>query len=89
MIGLVDKIGLAASYEQLAEECVELAHACLKEARKLRGENPTPAEKPAIDAKVEEEATDVLLMLDELQITERFDIRKFKEERALSRLSEI
>ena len=32
----------AVLYEQLAEECNELAQACLKKARKLRGENYTP-----------------------------------------------
>ena len=39
---IVDRIGLPALLEQTAEECTELAHACLKEARRLRGENPTP-----------------------------------------------
>lgn len=32
----------ASLYEQLAEECTELAHASLKAARILRGESPTP-----------------------------------------------
>lgn len=34
---IVDRIGKPALLEQTAEECTELAHACLKEARRLRG----------------------------------------------------
>lgn len=52
----------AALYEQLAEECVELAHACQKKARLLRGENPTPLTMNDIDEMVEEEYTDVCLV---------------------------
>ncbi len=37
-----DMIGEPAVYEQLAEECSELAKAALKMARILRNENPTP-----------------------------------------------
>lgn len=36
---LLEKIGKPAMLEQTAEECVELAHACLKLARYYRGEN--------------------------------------------------
>ena len=43
---IVDRIGKPAMLEQTAEECAELAHACLKEARRLRGENPTPKTTP-------------------------------------------
>ena len=32
-------IGTPAMLEQTAEECVEMAHACLKMARYMRGEN--------------------------------------------------
>ena len=35
MKSVVDRIGLPALLEQTAEECAELAHACLKEARRL------------------------------------------------------
>ena len=48
---ITSEIGTPAVLEQTAEECVELAeaitsllrlaHACQKEARRLRGENPT------------------------------------------------
>ena len=40
---VIEVIGLPAVLEQTAEECAELNHACLKMARKLRGENYTPA----------------------------------------------
>lgn len=59
---ITDTLSSAALYEQLAEECVELAHACQKKARLLRGENPTPLTDSDIDAMVEEEFTDVSLV---------------------------
>lgn len=51
-----------ALYEQLAEECVELAQASLKKARKLRDENFTPKTMDEIDQEIIEELTDVLLV---------------------------
>lgn len=57
-----EELSEAAIYEQLAEECTELAHACLKKARKLRGENPTPLQEYDIDCKIIEEYTDVQLV---------------------------
>ena len=42
MKSIVERICLPALLEQTAEECTELAHACLKESRRMRGENPTP-----------------------------------------------
>ena len=51
----------AALYEQLAEECSELAQACLKKARKLRNENYTPKTMEEINENLEEEYTDVQL----------------------------
>ena len=33
---IIERIGKPALLEQTAEECAELAHACLKEARRLR-----------------------------------------------------
>jgi NTP pyrophosphatase (non-canonical NTP hydrolase) len=59
---ITDTLSSAALYEQLAEECVELAHACQKKARLLRGENPTPLTDSDINAMVEEEFTDVSLV---------------------------
>lgn len=54
---VVNDIGIPATLELCAEEAVELAHACLKYARKLRGENPTPkSEEDIMDALIEEVA---------------------------------
>lgn len=63
---LIEKIGSAAMLEQTAEECVELAKACLKYARALRKENPTPEPAHKIIANIEEETADVCLCLSEL-----------------------
>lgn len=62
------KLSEASLYEQLAEECVELAHACQKKARKLRGENPTPIGMDEIDDSISEEFTDVILASKILEI---------------------
>lgn len=77
----------AALYEQLAEECVELAHACQKKARKLRGENPTPMEMADIDANVTEEYTDVQLVVSLLNIHEDITLYWDKYDRWCRRLS--
>ena len=53
------KLTEAAKYEQLAEECTELAKACLKKSRKLRNENYTPLTMDEIDSNIEEEWVDV------------------------------
>ena len=57
---IVDRIGLPALLEQTAEECAELAHACLKEARRLRGENPTPVTMDEAEENLRKEVGDVL-----------------------------
>lgn len=54
-----DVLNHAAILEQCAEECAELAQACLKLARKLRGENPTPKSKEELIADLTEELADV------------------------------
>lgn len=54
-----DVVPEEARLEQLAEECVELAKAALKKARKLRGENYTPKTIEEINADISEEYTDV------------------------------
>jgi len=56
-----EKIPKAACYEQMAEECCELAQALLKKARKLRGENYTPKSNLEINKSIIEELTDVIL----------------------------
>lgn len=48
-----------ALYEQLAEECTELAHAALKMARVMRAENPTPVSLDRALSNLYEEASDV------------------------------
>lgn len=52
-----------AQYEGLAEECMELGHACLKLARIFRGENPTPADVVDVGEKIYEEVADVMLYM--------------------------
>ena len=58
----------AARYEQMAEECVELAQALLKKARKIRLENFTPRTHKEINNDVIEEFTDVMLCAKTLDI---------------------
>lgn len=57
---IIKEIGEAAALEQLAEECNELAHAALKLARIIRGENPTPRTADSVREELTEEAGDVL-----------------------------
>lgn len=64
---IVDRIGKPAMLEQTAEECAELAHACLKEARRLRGENPTPKTTPECWLAISEELTDVQICIEMLE----------------------
>ena len=67
MKNIVDRIGLPALLEQTAEECAELAHACLKEARRLRGENPTPKTMPECWLAISEELVDLQLCMELLE----------------------
>lgn len=54
--------------EGLAEECCELAQAALKAIRAEDGTNPTPVSKEACLDKLNEEAGDVLMLLDLLNM---------------------
>lgn len=63
---IVDYIGKAALLEQTAEEASELSQACLKIARKIRGENPTPKDTNDILENLNEEIADVNLCCNEL-----------------------
>ncbi len=63
---IVDYIGKAALLEQTAEESSELSQACLKMARKIRGENPTPKDTNDILENLNEEIADVNLCCNEL-----------------------
>lgn len=76
-----DEIGMCALLEQTAEECAELAQACLKLARKFRGENPTPATINDIQSKVTEEFADVKVCMDELL---KGDVVSYKEVTAVA-----
>ena len=59
---IVERIGEPAFFEQLAEECSELAQAALKSARKYRGENPTPKTIDECYDALQEEIADVMLI---------------------------
>lgn len=63
-----DIIGIAAVYEQLAEESAELAKAALKCARIVRGENPTPVTIAEALGDLKEKYTDMILVADELDL---------------------
>ena len=81
-----DHISEAAMYEQLAEECTELAQAALKMARKLRGENPTPRTKQSILLNVVEEISDVDNCLYILGLEPKEDVKLYKNWRWARRL---
>ena len=74
-------IGEAALYEQLAEECAELAHAALKKARKLRDENQTPLTNKEINDQLTEEFTDLILVSDILNMEPSQKILSYKLQR--------
>lgn len=80
-------VPLPAQYEQLAEECAELAHAALKMSRKLRGENYTPALVDDIRESLEEEFNDVLLSAQTCYLYEDKDIITKKLNRWIKRVT--
>lgn len=84
---ILDTVPHAAIYEQLAEECCELAHACQKKARLLRGENPTPLSSDEIDDMIEEEYTDVMLVCEMIGLDINRDMYYKKIDRWADRLS--
>lgn len=86
---MVDKVGDAAMYEQLAEECTELAKAALKASRQIRGDNPPRMTPKEIWACLEEEVADVWFCLKELDLKIDPELVKFKEERFLKAWEEI
>ena len=59
-------IGTPAMLEQTAEECVEMAHACLKLARHMRGENKVHKTIEEMHSNLSEEMADVSICMDEL-----------------------
>ncbi|MBR6289466.1 MAG: hypothetical protein IKR19_09025 [Acholeplasmatales bacterium] len=64
---LFEAIGTAAMLEQTAEECAELTQACLKLARKIRKENPTPKDYEILEDNFNEELADVIICCSELE----------------------
>lgn len=76
---ITEHIGVEALLEQTAEECTEMAHACLKMARKLRNENPTPMSLESCVEKLTEETADVILCantLFELEVLDDEEVDK-------------
>lgn len=69
-MNISEHIGVEALLEQTAEECTEMAHACLKMARKLRDENPTPMSIESCSEKLTEETADVMLCINTLMESE-------------------
>lgn len=63
MDNFAEVVGKPALLEQFAEECTELAQACLKMARKMRNENPTPAAMNDILQNLTEEVADVSICM--------------------------
>jgi len=92
---LLDTIGTPAMLEQTAEECVELAHACLKLARYYRNENKVYGKnEEEMLNNLAEEMADVKICIDE--IVRGFDVFKHydswfekKSNRLLKRLEEL
>lgn len=90
---IVDQIGVPALLEQMAEECCELAQACLKMARKLRDENPTPKSIEDIRDNLVEEIADVelcriyLTEIGMIDSPETYSVVHEKEERWQKRLN--
>ena len=65
---LINYIGTPALLEQTAEEATELAFACLKYARYLRGENKVYGRtRESLLENLEEEIADVCICANELQ----------------------
>lgn len=81
-------IGLPATYEQLAEEAIELAHAALKLARIYRGENPCPSEPNQASLKVVEEFTDLMIIADDLGLKPSGLVKSKKIHRMRERIAE-
>ena len=75
--------------DQLAEEATELAHACLKASRIMRGENPTPVNIREAESKLIEEWTDLCLVADVIGLNLDEDIYDAKLNRWTARLNEV
>ena len=77
---LVDKIGTPALLELMAEEATELAHACHKAARYLRGENPSPnQDMKKLVGHISEEMADVYVTAAEVRKADIVDSKYVSE----------
>ena len=92
---IVKHIAKPVLLEQAAEECTELSHACLKMARKMRGENTTPKTMEEIKHSLTEEIADVLLCVQFIIDADLVDDQKIdwiieeKHKRWISRLNNL
>ena len=68
----------AAIFEQLAEECIELAKCAQKQARLMRQENPTDADLVELVKETDEEVCDVLVCLDVLGLNPNNNLMQAK-----------
>ena len=81
-------VGEPALYEGMAEEAIELAHAALKTARILRGENPTPADEETTRRALIEECTDLMFYLNVLDVSLDYKVYRIKKRRMEERIGE-
>lgn len=84
----ITRMGEAAMYEQLAEECCELAQAALKCARIIREDNPTPITMDEARDNLDEEFNDVMVCAYELDLSVDMSQVKYKINRFLDRWEE-
>lgn len=78
----------------LAEECVELAHACLKYRRAITQENPTPVTQEECLVSLKDEISDVMNILVSTDIVDSESsveslCSEYKATRWMNRLSKI
>lgn len=85
---MLKRIGRAAMYEQAAEEATEYAKACLKMARIIRGENPTPVTVEEAQANIVEEWSDQVMCARQLCVHPNADVIGKKHNRFLKRWEE-
>ena len=88
---LKERIGEAALLELTAEECTELAQACLKKARALRGDMPVSKTDEEMYDDIVEELADVRICMAEVlagtvDISDLARMELSKKERLLERL---
>ena len=83
------ELSAAAMFEQLAEECVELAHCAQKQARLIRGENPTTYEMVDLVKDTDEEVADVLVCFELIGLQPNQALMTAKMDRWANRIATI